>query len=667
MSISYPDPFALALAHALADAGAPVFAGRMDDEGNPDGPNDRRWSGWQKTATGRKAHSVINNWQPGEALCMVAGVAYDVIDVDPRNGGIESFNKMTKELGDDGPETYLRVQTPSGGQHLYIEPLRMGTLHGFLPGIDLQGGRPDGTSRGFVFIPPTERPSKWGNSRAIKPYKAVRNLRPFNGSGNVAPIKRLIGKYLDLKQSTSGSVDKRPSTVNELKYKVQAAEAGEQRMALLRYVHELERRGLQRDEIITLCMALHIQNFDAKRPWLEKDFAGLLHRKGAVIPDATAEEMAALDGGITPLRTGRVTTLVNVKDELLSWVWEQYLAVGEFTMADGEKGQGKTFSFYDVIARLSRGDPMPGQSEAIVPPCNSIIFTYEGMAAIKPRLLAAEADLSRVFVPVLDRPRKRGDRPDDAMEDPLALPYGAEEIGRMIKEAGASLAMFDPIADFLSAEVQTHNDASVRLALRPLGIQLAKTGCSGLGIRHMNKSKDSDARFRGTGSSAFQNRARVHLIVGELPEQTEDGERQFAIGMADANDTKRVGGALAYKIVDSDIALDDQGRKVGRAEWLGYVDVDVNTLSRGPSLDGELGIRGPIPVAQEHVCEVLEELFGESQGYAIKAEDAIAALKAAGASTSPTVLAKARKRLGIKTVRTREEGGKTAGWTWVMQ
>jgi hypothetical protein len=598
---------------------------------------------------------------------MVAGVAYDVLDVDPRNGGIESFNKMTRELGDDGPETYLQVRTPSGGQHLYIQPLRMGTLHGFLPGLDLQGGKPDGTSRGFVFIPPTERPSKWGNNRGFRPYTSVRDLRAANGSGNVTPIKKLIGKYLELKDADGGTVTRREgNSSDELKLKVQAAGAGDQRMALLRYVHELERRGLKPDEIVTLCMALHIQNYDIRRPWREKDFLGLLHREGKVVADATPEEMAAIQDGIVPLRTGLVRSMVNIEREVLSWVWEQYLARGEFTMADGEKGQGKTFTFDDVAARLSRGDPMPGATEALLPPCNTIIFTYEGVKAVKPRLEAAEADMSRVFVPILDRPHKRGERPD-AMDDPLALPFGAPMIGRMIQEADATLAIFDPIADFLSAEIQTHNDASVRLALRPLGSILEKTGCAGLGIRHMNKQKDAGARFRGTGSSAFQNRARVHLIVGELPDQTEEGERQFAIGMADANDTKRVGGALAYKIVDSDIQLDDQGRKVGRVEWLGYVDVDVNTLSRGPSLDGELGIRGPIPVAQEHVCEVLEELFGESQGYAIEAQEVINALRAAGASTSPSVLAKARKRLGIKTVRTREEGGMTKGWTWVMQ
>src|SRR5215472_16982831 len=119
--------------------------------------------------------------------------------------------------------------------------------------------------------------------------------------------------------------------------------------------------------------------------------------------------MAALKGGITPLRVGLVQSMINAPDRFISWVWEQYLALGEFTIADGEKGQGKTFVFDDVAARGSRGDPMPGASEAMLGPFNTIIFTYEGQAAIKPRLLAAEADMSRIFVPILDRPTRRSE------------------------------------------------------------------------------------------------------------------------------------------------------------------------------------------------------------------------------------------------------------------
>ena len=664
MSIPDDNGPALAIAYALADAGAPLFAGRIDRDGNPDGHNDRRWSAWQKTQGGRRSSVVIDKWREGEALCMLAGVKYDVLDMDPRNGGVASFKKLSSALGNNGPEIYLNVTTPSGGRHFYIEPLGIGTVHGFLPGLDLQGGKSDGSGRGFVFIPPTARPSKWGGDvHAVRPYVPKSDLRPFNGKGgNTGPIKELIEKYIRERNQTAGGVLTGREKVDDLRLKVMAAEAGQQRNALLRYVHEMERKGYDPDDIVRLCASIELQNFDKRRPWTLRDFRGLLHKAGEVIPDATPEELKGFN--IIPIRQGLVQSMELAPDQILTWLWEQYLPIGEFVVVDGEKGQGKTFVMDDIVARGSRGDPMPGTSDAIVPKFKSIIFTYEGTAAVKPRLLAANADLTYVFMPQLERTERRG---RDPHEDPLALPYGAAMIAKMIREADARLAIFDPIADFLSSEVQTHNDASVRLALRPLGNILAETGTCGVGIRHMNKQKDAGARFRGTGSSAFQNRGRVHLIVGELPELTPEGDRHFAVGMADSNDTKRVGGALAYHITDSDISLDDQGRKVGKVVWEGYVDVDVNTLSRGPSLDDGAGIRGPVPVAQEMAIEVIEELFAESDGYAVPASAVLSALKAAGCSTSPAVLAKVRKRLGISTVREREQEGMTRSWTWVMK
>jgi len=62
-----------------------------------------------------------------------------VVDVDPRNGGLDSFSKLKSEI--KIPET-LMVSTPSGGFHLYYElpeDVRIKTSHGKLgKGIDVQ-------------------------------------------------------------------------------------------------------------------------------------------------------------------------------------------------------------------------------------------------------------------------------------------------------------------------------------------------------------------------------------------------------------------------------------------------------------------------------------------------------------------------------------------------
>jgi hypothetical protein len=93
---SEPD---LDAAHQLVDFGVPVFAARLDKDGNPD-PRDKRWKNWQKT---KPDHALVDSWRPGEALCAVTGHTFDVIDIDPRNGGKLSYKRLDRELGDARP------------------------------------------------------------------------------------------------------------------------------------------------------------------------------------------------------------------------------------------------------------------------------------------------------------------------------------------------------------------------------------------------------------------------------------------------------------------------------------------------------------------------------------------------------------------------------------
>lgn len=145
-----PDQLAaLDVARALAAGGVPVFVAP---------PDPRSASGfalpvgWQRTAPDP---AVVDRWAPGMALCAVMGHGLDLIDIDPRNGG-------DRELSALGcvPRVYGRAQTPSGGEHMLIASLGVGSRDGILPGVDLKGGRPDGGGRGFAFIAPTSRASK---------------------------------------------------------------------------------------------------------------------------------------------------------------------------------------------------------------------------------------------------------------------------------------------------------------------------------------------------------------------------------------------------------------------------------------------------------------------------------------------------------------------------
>jgi len=142
----------LAAARALVAAGVPVFRAPAD-------PANRLGfalpPGWQHAPLDA---GVVDTWRPGDALCAVMGHALDLIDIDPRSGGETS----AAQLATAGilPRHYATASTPSGGRHLFVAAMHVGSRDDFMPGIDVKGGRPDGQGRGFAFLAPTVRPSK---------------------------------------------------------------------------------------------------------------------------------------------------------------------------------------------------------------------------------------------------------------------------------------------------------------------------------------------------------------------------------------------------------------------------------------------------------------------------------------------------------------------------
>jgi hypothetical protein len=156
-----PDPNmnanALEIARALARAGVPIFVAK----GVPGKPGEfKRPTGWQNI---RPDPSVVNAWRPGDALCAVGGGPADWLDCDAYNGGAASRDELVS-MG-AWPTSYGQQRTPSGGTHDVIVPLRTGSKDDVMHGLDLKGGRADGTGRGYIYLAPTAKPSK------VAPYE----------------------------------------------------------------------------------------------------------------------------------------------------------------------------------------------------------------------------------------------------------------------------------------------------------------------------------------------------------------------------------------------------------------------------------------------------------------------------------------------------------------
>ena len=101
--------------------------------------------------------------------------------------------------------------------------------------------------------------------------------------------------------------------------------------------------------------------------------------------------------------------LINMEDvvvEQVEWLLYPFIPYGKVTIIQGDPGEGKTTMVLQIIAKLTKGEPvlpvMDGEEEPAEQagePVNVIYQTAEdGLGdTIKPRLLAAGADCSKVL------------------------------------------------------------------------------------------------------------------------------------------------------------------------------------------------------------------------------------------------------------------------------
>lgn len=655
MSISYDTGSALTHARKLAELGVPVFAGRLDREGNPDG-RDPRWKNWQNT---RPNSRPIDRWATGEALGAVTGVRFDVIDVDPRNGGMDSLRKMAADLGDDGPDEYWRVATASGGRHIWIAPLGLGGHNSFMPGLDLKA------AGGFVFIPPTVRPSKdprnLGELVAYRPLSEL--IVPVGKDDTGGPIRDYITECL-AKREGRGTGSGR-NRLTDLEQACLDAPRGEQHDALLALVTELCRKSDDDEYVVYRAwkVAQQMQAFVRHRPWRESDVRGLLYKDGRrPIADAVGEELRdllELNAGSGPMSASAAVVglkpLGRVAREKIRWAWKPYLAFGDASINDSFAGVGKSLTALDVASRFTTGRPMPGEAEAIAPAGNVLLLAPEDRESVLlARVEAAGGDTSRIFIPsgveVKATPGRRGKTKERAYLGGhlITFPTSVEQFHKWIKSYRIGLVVIDPIAAFLDPDINSNNDASVRRALEPFALVLGMETCGAWLIRHFNKDSKQSASMRGGGSVAFGAVARTHMISGELPEDLPT-EATHAISLVKTNNVRRRKGyALGYVIEDSSIEADDQGGFVPRVRWVGEVKVDLDELAGKPR-------KGPAPTIQTDWREMLDKLFASSD--CVLASDVREAAAAAGLAWDNKTFDKVTERMGIRKFSVGKPGG----------
>ena len=201
--------------------------------------------------------------------------------------------------------------------------------------------------------------------------------------------------------------------------------------------------------------------------------------------------------------------LINMRDvevESVSWLWYPFIPYGKVTIIQGDPGEGKTTLVLQIIARLTKGRSIIDKKE--LSPINVIYQTAEdGLAdTIKPRLLSANADCSKVLV-------------IDDKDIPLTM--RDVRLEQAIVETNAKLVVLDPIQGFLGADVDMHRANEIRPIMKHISELAEKYKCAIVLIGHMNKCSVGKSAYRGLGSIDFQAAARSVLIVGRIKDEPE--------------------------------------------------------------------------------------------------------------------------------------------------
>lgn len=214
----------------------------------------------------------------------------------------------------------------------------------------------------------------------------------------------------------------------------------------------------------------------------------------------------------------------DIEAKPIHWLWKGRIARGKVSMIAGNPGLGKSQVTASMAATVSVGGTWPGDG-ARCEPGNVVILSAEDDPedTLRPRLEAAGADLSRVFIldAVIDGPVTSGNegrRSFSLGSDLSRLKVMLEEIG------GAALIIIDPITAYLGA-ADSHKNAEIRALLSPLAGLAANQQAAVVCVSHFNKNSTGEALMRVTGSLAFVAAARAAFVVTRDLEQ--DSRRLF--------------------------------------------------------------------------------------------------------------------------------------------
>ena len=273
----------------------------------------------------------------------------------------------------------------------------------------------------------------------------------------------------------------------------------------------------------------------------------------------------------------------DIEQTSVEWLWFPYIPFGKLTIIQGNPGEGKTYFTMMLTAACTNRKLFPNMED--IEPFNVIYQTAEyGMGdTIKPRLVEAGADLSRVMVI------------DDSEE---VLTLSDDRIEKAVRQNHVRLVIIDPVQAFIGADVDMNRANEVRPVFRKLGMIAEKTSCAIVLIGHLNKSSGTQSTYRGLGSIDIMAAVRSLIFIGKV---RKDPTTRVLIH--EKSSLAPPGETMAFKLGD------EEGFR-----WVGAYEISADEL-----LDGKEGKATETKL--ERGAKLIQELLVDKNEISIRKLD----------------------------------------------
>jgi hypothetical protein len=301
-----------------------------------------------------------------------------------------------------------------------------------------------------------------------------------------------------------------------------------------------------------------------------------------------------------------ITMLSETQSKDLHWLWPNRIPQGYLSVFSGNPDTGKTTIALDLVARYTTGREWPDDTPNTLPPGYALLLIAEDGAedVIKPRLIAAGADCSRIGILVAKVPT------GDKKERYFTLDQDLEKLERRLKQPPFfSLIVADPLSSYLG-KADMNKEQDVRRVLGPIKELCERTGITFFALGHFNKRTDVSALGAVSGAVANTGLPRAVFLCLKDP-QGEKGDMLMLLGKG--NLTRRRTG-LRYRFKESTVICDNgKPNFVPVIEWRGEETQDaddINETARNPeqkaSLRAERFLREFLKDDEKPSIEILE-------------------------------------------------------------